>query len=215
MDNVSSLRLIGLEIEDGHGYGLEGQVRLSGCTTLIGLNGVGKTRLIEALKEMTGALAPYGRSRWPTADPGTPYGSVFLQWKRLDSPDPVASWLVEALSDYPEPLLEEAIARGFPEQPFVLDTIVLEKLFQAMSWNEWKSAANSGLRERFWLYLAGNLRADLEHAIPFIRAIKDPFGSLSGDTVEERQIRRAVQLRVREFDTAEHLDLTIVRSDPR
>lgn len=81
---------------------------------------------------------------------------------------------------------------------------------QAMSWNEWKSAANSDLRERYWLYLVGNLRADLEHAAPYVRAIKDPFGALSGDTVEDRQIRRAVQLRVQEFDTAEHLDLSVI-----
>ena len=84
---------------------------------------------------------------------------------------------------------------------------------QAMSWNEWKSAANSKLQERFWLYLAGNLRADLEHAVPFVRAIKDPFGTLSGETVEEKQIRRAVQLRVREFETAERLNLAVAREN--
>ena len=62
----------------------------------------------------------------------------------------------------------------------------------------------------FWLYLAGNLRADLANAPPYLRAICDPFGSLVGETVEDRQVRRAVQLRVREFTTAEHLDLTVV-----
>ena len=82
---------------------------------------------------------------------------------------------------------------------------------QAMSWNEWKSASHSDLRAKFWLYLAGNLRADLDHATPYLRAIKDPFGSLVGETVEDRQVRRAVQLRVREFRTAEHLDLTVLR----
>lgn len=79
-----------------------------------------------------------------------------------------------------------------------------------MSWNEWKSASHSALRSNFWLYLAGNLRADLDHASPYLRAICDPFGSLVGETVEDRQVRRAVQLRVREFNTAEHLDLTVV-----
>ena len=79
-----------------------------------------------------------------------------------------------------------------------------------MSWNEWKSASHSDLRARFWLYLAGNLRADLDHASPYLRAINDPYGSLVGETVEDRQVRRAVQLRVREFATAEHLDLTVV-----
>ena len=82
---------------------------------------------------------------------------------------------------------------------------------QAMSWNEWKSASHCDLRAKFWLYLAGNLRADLDHATPYLRAINDPFGSLVGETVEDRQLRRAVQLRVREFRTAEHLDLTVLR----
>ncbi len=81
---------------------------------------------------------------------------------------------------------------------------------QAMSWNEWKSASRSDLRDSFWLYLVGNLRADLVHASPFIRAINDPFGSLESQTVENQQLRRAVQLRVREFTTAEHLDLTVM-----
>ena len=80
---------------------------------------------------------------------------------------------------------------------------------QAMSWNEWKSASRSDLCGKFWLYLAGNLRADLDHATPYLRAIHDPFGSLASKTVEDRQLRRAVQLRVREFTTAEHLDLTV------
>ena len=82
---------------------------------------------------------------------------------------------------------------------------------QAMSWNEWKSASRSDLRANFWLYLVGNLRSDLANASPFVRAINDPFGSLVSKTVEDKQLRRAVQLRVREFKTAEHLDLTVTR----
>ena len=45
---------------------------------------------------------------------------------------------------------------------------------QAMSWNEWKTAKGI-LRDRFWLYLVGNLRADLQNAAPFVRAVHDPF----------------------------------------
>jgi len=81
---------------------------------------------------------------------------------------------------------------------------------QAMTWNEWKSASRSDLRDSFWLYLVGNLRADLVHASPYVRAINDPFGSLESQTVENQQLRRSVQLRVREFTTAEHLDLTVM-----
>ncbi len=80
---------------------------------------------------------------------------------------------------------------------------------QAMSWNEWKSASNSKFRDRFWLYLVGNLRADLHHVNPYVRAIEDPFGNLVGQTVESRQVRRSVKLRVQEFPIAEHLYLTV------
>jgi hypothetical protein len=51
------------------------------------------------------------------------------------------------------------------------------------------------------------------------RAIPEALwhGSLVGETVEDRPVRRAGQLRVREFTTAEHRDLTIVdtEADPQ
>ncbi|MEI6621220.1 MAG: DUF3883 domain-containing protein [Actinomycetes bacterium] len=80
---------------------------------------------------------------------------------------------------------------------------------QAMSWNEWKSAQNSEARSAFWLYLVGNLRADLHHAHPYLRAIRDPFGTLVGQEVEDHQVRRAVQLRVTEFKEAEQLRIGV------
>lgn len=105
-----------------------------------------------------------------------------------------------------------AIRDGEIDRLIELKSSGVDARVQAMSWNEWKSASHSDLRPKFWLYLAGNLRADLDHATPYLRAINDPFGSLVGETVEDRQVRRAVQLRVREFTTAEHLDLTVVHS---
>lgn len=36
-----------------------------------------------------------------------------------------------------------------------------------MTWNEWKTAGKESLRSRFYLYLVGNLRADID-ATPFI-----------------------------------------------
>jgi hypothetical protein len=79
---------------------------------------------------------------------------------------------------------------------------------QAMTWNEWKSARDSRLREQFWLYLVGNLRSDLAAARPFIRAVRDPFGSLL-TTVVTAPVRRAVQLDLRDFTEAEHLELGV------
>lgn len=103
-----------------------------------------------------------------------------------------------------------AIRDGQIDRLIELKSSGVDARVQAMSWNEWKSASHCDLRTRFWLYLAGNLRADLDHTSPYLRAINDPFGSLVGETVEDRQVRRAVQLRVREFATAEHLDLTVI-----
>lgn len=106
-----------------------------------------------------------------------------------------------------------SIAAGEPDRLIELKSSGVDAQVQAMSWNEWKSARSSGMRERFWLYLAGNLRADLPNAAPFLRAIRDPFGSLLAETVEDVAIRRAVQLRVREFGVAEELRLGLRAAD--
>lgn len=84
---------------------------------------------------------------------------------------------------------------------------------QEMSWNEWKSAGASGVREHFWLYLVGNLRADLPDARPFIRMIEDPFKKLRGEELAHDQRRRVMQLRVREFEAAEQLELGVATSE--
>jgi hypothetical protein len=102
------------------------------------------------------------------------------------------------------------IRRGEVERLIELKSSGVDARVQAMSWNEWKTARQSHVRSKFWLYLAGNLRADLSEAEPYLRAINDPFGSLVADVTEERLVRRAVQLRIREFEIAEHLDITVV-----
>lgn len=105
------------------------------------------------------------------------------------------------------------IAEGKPDRLIELKSSGVDARVQAMSWNEWKTARASDMRNLFWLYLVGNLRSDIAHAVPFVRAISDPFGSLVSDEVEEQQLRRAVQLRVREFTQAEHLDLGVTPRD--
>lgn len=84
---------------------------------------------------------------------------------------------------------------------------------QAMSWNEWKTA-QSALADRFWLYLVGNLRSDLHNSTPFLRAVRDPFGTLAAAESEDVMRRRTVQLRVREFPAADQLTLEVRRSRP-
>lgn len=82
---------------------------------------------------------------------------------------------------------------------------------QEMTWNEWKTANASTLRERFYLYLVGNLRSDLVAAQPYIRTIRNPFEQIVADVQVTRAIQKKVQLAVHEFREAEHLDLTLRR----
>ncbi len=87
---------------------------------------------------------------------------------------------------------------------------------QEMSWNEWKVAASSVLRQHCFLYLVGNLRADLHGTRPFVRTVRDPLGQLAVEVRLNRDTQRKVHLAVRLFQEAEHLELTVARraSDP-
>jgi hypothetical protein len=98
------------------------------------------------------------------------------------------------------------ITEGKLDRAIELKSSGVDARVQAMSWNEWKSASKSALRDAFWLYLVNNLRADLP-AAPYVRAINDPFGTLLGEETADATVRRAVQLRVREFEQAEELVL--------
>ena len=82
---------------------------------------------------------------------------------------------------------------------------------QEMSWNEWKTARGS-FRHNFWLYLVGNLRADLQDATPFVRAVQDPFGALESSEAESTLRKRTMQLRVREFAAADELKIEVRQS---
>jgi Protein NO VEIN, C-terminal len=101
------------------------------------------------------------------------------------------------------------IAAGEPDRLIELKSSGVDAKVAGMSWNEWKTARQSHLRKAYWLYVVGNLRADLQGARPYVRAIQDPFSTLIADEIQQRTVRRAVQLRVREFGEAEHLDLEV------
>jgi hypothetical protein len=97
------------------------------------------------------------------------------------------------------------VRNGEVDRMIELKSSMVDARVQEMSWNEWKSAAGP-CRERFWLYLVGNLRGDIA-GTPFVRCIRDPFGSLLSEQMTHTQRLRRVQLRVQEFSHAEHLDL--------
>jgi hypothetical protein len=86
---------------------------------------------------------------------------------------------------------------------------------QSMSANEWRTASIDALRSRYYLYLVGNLRADLPEAIPFVRGICNPFAALFGQEKSATSARRSVQINVLEFDEAEFLELTVLRHSER
>ena len=84
---------------------------------------------------------------------------------------------------------------------------------QEMSWNEWKSAGSNTLGQHYYLYLVGNLRSDIDGAVPFVRTIRNPFEQLRADIRADRTVTRKVQLALHYFDEAEHLNLTVSRSN--
>ena len=77
--------------------------------------------------------------------------------------------------------------------------------------------AHSELRDLFYLYLVGNLRSDLGDAVPFIRAVHDPFATIWAEEVQQDSSSRKIQLNVTQFKAAEHLDLGVrrVTDDPK
>ena len=80
-----------------------------------------------------------------------------------------------------------------------------------MSWNEWKSARNSELRKYFYLYLVGNLRSDLGDAMPFIRAVHDPFATIWAEEIQQDATSRRIQLNLSHFKTAEQPEILVRR----
>lgn len=104
--------------------------------------------------------------------------------------------------------------REQPDRAIELKSSGVCSRVQEMSWNEWKTARLSQLRKRFYLYLAGNLRSDLNDAKPFIRTICDPFEQLMAEIQINKRVDRKVQLAVNQFREAEHLDLTVRASTP-
>jgi hypothetical protein len=98
---------------------------------------------------------------------------------------------------------------SWPERMIELKSSGVNARVQEMTWNEWKTAQHSQVRPYFYLYLIGNLRADLTNA-PFIRTVHDPFANLwNATTTTETTVRRTVQLNTQEFDAAEELTLGV------
>jgi hypothetical protein len=103
-------------------------------------------------------------------------------------------------------------ASGLQDRLIELKSSGVASRVQEMSWNEWKTAGSSALGARFYLYLVGNLRSDLEGAQPFVRTIRNPFEQLVADVRVGHTVSRKVQLAVHIFKEAEHLNLSVIES---
>jgi hypothetical protein len=80
---------------------------------------------------------------------------------------------------------------------------------QAMTWNEWKSARDSGLKNRYYLYLVGNLRSDIPNNEPFIRIINNPFETLLNQMIKQQSVQTKFEIYTQYFKTAEEIKLGV------
>lgn len=78
---------------------------------------------------------------------------------------------------------------------------------QEMTWNEWKTARDSRLASRFWLYLVGNLRTDLNGAKPFLQMVNDPMQRIRTVPIETQSIQRKIQIHTSHFEEAEFVEM--------
>lgn len=191
-----------------------------GLTDLTELDRVGmavamvyeQNRLNQLLEERVGIfdpLAPWDRARvfnvsTPEAVRGAKAGSQPFR--------EVLAYLTDhgLAEDFPgfDILSIDPVQPTRPSRLIELKSSGVNASIQTMTWNEWKTAKDSRLRSYFYLYLVGNLRSDLAGARPFVRAIHDPVRTLLS-TESRETVRRAVQVDVRHFTVAEHLDLTV------
>lgn len=98
-------------------------------------------------------------------------------------------------------------AAVLPDRLIELKSSGIASRLQEMTWNEWKTATSSTLRTRFYLYLVGNLRSDLEGGVPYVRTIRNPFEQLVANVQVSSSTSRKVQLAVHLFKEAEYLEL--------
>jgi len=85
---------------------------------------------------------------------------------------------------------------------------------QEMTWNEWKTAENGILAVRYWLYLIGNLRSDLNGSKPFLQMIRNPFARIRAVAVTEQSLKRKIQIHTGQFEEAEIIDLRTKGKNP-
>jgi len=67
-----------------------------------------------------------------------------------------------------------------------------------ITWNEWKTASTTDIQDRYYLYIVGNLRKDVQSE-PYLREIPNPFTLLNAETRERQEVTKEVKVDVTSF----------------
>ena len=148
----------------------------------------------------------------------------------VSSPARIGAAWIELREVFERELLPRGIAKDWPgfdilsidgdgqlDRMIELKSSGVAARTQECTWNEWKSAGQDVLRQRFYLYLVGNLRSDLRGQRPFVRTVQDPFGQLRAEVHLQTRVERKVQLAVARFREAEEelLEVQSASADTR
>lgn len=105
------------------------------------------------------------------------------------------------------PEVDTGAPAGQVDRMIELKSSTVQARKQSMTWNEWKTAAQSTLARVFWLYLIGNLRADLHGVSPYLQMVKDPFRNIRARAATEVSVKRKVDVYTAHFSEARRLEL--------
>ena len=67
-----------------------------------------------------------------------------------------------------------------------------------ITWNEWKTAGNKNLKDKYYLYIIANLRKDIS-SNPYLKVIHNPFMLLNSETNEHKSIQKQIKLKLNSF----------------
>lgn len=85
-----------------------------------------------------------------------------------------------------------------------------------ITWNEWKTARDPGVRDLFYLYIVGNLRKDIQ-SDPYLKEIPNPFKLLYAETTERTEVTKEVKVDVTSFQEEAEIretPLTVAEDSP-
>jgi hypothetical protein len=87
-----------------------------------------------------------------------------------------------------------------PDRLIELKSSGLNKRKASVTLNEWKTAGETNLKSRFYLYVIANLRSD-KSGMPWIRIIENPVETTLSREVEEVNRNKKIDVYVDHFDT--------------